>query len=209
MADRPQSTVRSRPGAERSALSLLELVVVFAVIALLMALLIPGLGATRERARRLICAGNLRQWGIALQYYRDDYADWLPKEGTHGPENIIKPGTWFNALPPYLSAPAYKDVEGVNEAIKEFPNMHVWICPSKNLTDAYKSDSGMNQFHYGMNQVLDGMGDGSDDSDTPNFPDVPDEHQLGYRFLKKPNTVFMFDIAPNSPSGSPRDVATE
>ncbi len=209
MAHRPQSTLRPLVGAARSAFSLLEVLLVIAVIALLMALLIPGLGAARERARRLICAGNLRQWGIAVQFYRDDNNDYLPQEGTYRSGGIFQPGRWYNELPPYLSVPAYKDVEGANEAIKEFPNMHVWICPSKNLTGAYKSDTGMNQFHYGMNQVLDGMGDDPDESETPDFLDMGAVHLPGHRFLKKPNTVFMFDIAPNSPNGSPRDVATQ
>jgi hypothetical protein len=76
----------------------------------------------------------------------------------------------------------------------------------------------MNQFHYGMNQVLDGMGTPDQPSpDTPDFPDKdsfagngPDELPLpGKVFAKHPNTVYLFDIAPNSPGGSPRQVATE
>ncbi len=141
-------------GAAR-ALSLPEVLVVCAVILFLLALLFPGLSATRERLRRLICANNLRQWGAALQYYRDDHNDYLPTEGSY--LDLDKPYAWFNVLPPYLGAPAYRDVDGVGDAIKEFPALHIWICPSKNLTNAYKSGSGKNQFHYGMSQVLDGM----------------------------------------------------
>ena len=88
--------------------------------------------------------------------------------------------------------------------------MHVWICPSKNLTNAHKSHSGKNQFHYGMNQVLDGMGSEDNPSrDTPDFPDHGAEPIRAQPFSKEPHTVFMFDICPNSPSGSPRDVATK
>ena len=201
-------TSRSRGGASRSANTLIEVLVVIAIIAFLVALLVPSLSNARERARRIICAGNLRQWGVALFQYREAYNDWLPKEGTYGPA-LFERGMWYNELPRYLNMPAYKDVEDVNVAIREFPNMHVWICPSKNLTDAYKSRSGKNQFHYGMNLVLDGVGDGSEDSDTPHFPDQGDVHQLGRWFGEQPNTVFLFDIAPNTPRGSPRDVATE
>lgn len=193
-------------GAAR-ALSLPEVLVVCAVILFLLALLFPGLSATRERLRRLICANNLRQWGAALQYYRDDHNDYLPTEGSY--LDLDKPYTWFNVLPPYLGAPAYRDVDGVGDAIKEFPAMHIWICPSKNLTDAYKSWSGKNQFHYGMNQVLDGMGSEDNPSrDTPDFPDRGADPIRAQQFSKQPHTVFMFDISPNSPAGTPRDVAT-
>ena len=194
-----------------------EVLVVCAIILFLLALLVPGLGHAKEQARRVQCANNLRQWGVALQYYRDENNDYIPMEGnmlldpTTHLSNLFKSGTWFNELPPYLDAPAYRDIEGVTKAIREFKNGNIWVCPSKNLTDAYKSFTGYNQFHYGMNQVLDGMGKGPKGShDTPGFPDPEKAEPLpGKVFAKKPNTVFLFDIAPNSPAGSPRDVATE
>ncbi len=197
------------------AVSMVEVLVVMSVLVLLTALLVPGLSSAKERARRVFCQNNLRQWGIALQCYRDEHNDYLPMEGTFGGTGVSGalslPGRWFNVLPPYIGAPAYKDIEGANVSIKEFPNIHVWICPSKQLTDSYKSDSGMNQFHYGMNQVLDGMGSASTNgsADTPGFPDPPKARpQPAKLFKKKPFTVFLFDIAPNLPRGSPRDVAT-
>lgn len=201
----------------RLAVSLSEVLIVCAIILFLLALLVPGLGHAKEQARRVQCANNLKQWGVALQFYRDDQGDYIPMEGntlkdpiTHL-SNLFKPGTWFNELPPYLDAPAYRDVEGVNKSIREFKNGNLWVCPSKDLTDAYKSTTGKNQFHYGMNQVLDGMGKGPKGSnDTPGFPEPEKVKPLpGKLFVKKPNTVFLFDIAPNSPAGSPRDVATE
>ncbi len=176
----------------------------------MLAMLFPGLSSARERSRRLVCANNLRQWGMALQYYRDEHNDYLPHEG-YGGDGSFKRGTWYNELPPYLGLPPYKDLDGANEAIRELPNIHVWICPSKNLTAAYKSESGKNQFHYGMNQVLDGLGDPPDGSrDTPGFPDErdPDRFVTGKMFNKRPQTVFMFDIFWNSPAGTPRNVAT-
>jgi len=195
----------------RLAISLSEVLVVCALILFLLALLVPGLGQAKEQARRVQCASNLKQWGVALQLYRDDHDDYIPMEGTTGTTGPFKPGTWFNELPPYLGMPAYRDVEGANKAIREFKNGHFWICPSKDLTDAYKSFTGMNQFHYGMNTVLDGMGPRPHGSaDAPGFPDPKEARPLPAKlFIKKPHTVFLFDIAPNLPRGSPRDVATE
>ncbi|MDO8632594.1 MAG: DUF1559 domain-containing protein [Phycisphaerales bacterium] len=194
---------------------MMEVLTVISILVFLLALLVPGLGAAREHARRVLCQNNLRQWGIALQCYRDEHSDYLPMEGTYGGTGVSGalslPGRWFNVLPPYIGAPAYRDVEGANVSIKEFPNLHVWICPSKSLTDVYKSGTGKNQFHYGMNQVLDGMGSFPNGStDTPGYPDPQKaKHLPAKMFQRRPFTVFLFDIAPNSPRGSPRDVATE
>ncbi len=193
----------------KPAVSLPEVLVVCALILFLLALLVPSLNSARERARRVVCANNQRQWGAALQYYRDEHGDYLPTEGTYLGNGIQRPGTWYNELPPYLGLPPYKDLEGANEAIRELPNIHVWICPSKNLTAAYKSGSGKNQFHYGMNQVLDGLGTEENPSrDTPDFLDLGAKSQPARMFKRHPNTVFMFDIYPNSPAGTPRSVAT-
>ena len=193
----------------RRGFSIIELLAAISIIALLMALLLPGLSQARERTRRVICASNLRQWGIALGFYRGDHKDFLPTEGTYLHHGIRRPGTWYNELPPYLGLPAYKDLEGANYRIKELPDMHVWICPAKNRTRAYKSDSGKNQFHYGMNCVLDGMGPYPHGSvDTPGFPDQGSSPIRANRFREKPHTVFMFDIGDNMMFGSPRDVAT-
>ncbi len=200
----------SRRVARRPAVSIVEVLVVIGILLLLMAMLLPSLSAARERARRLMCMNNLHQWGIAAQCYRDDFYGYLPVEGTYLHGGITKRGTWFNELPPYLGLPSYKDLEGANDEIRELPNMHLWICPSKNLSDAFQSDSGKNQFHYGMNQVLDGLGKEDRPSrDAPDFPDAgPDKPPHAKTFLRYPKTVFMFDISPNSMAGTARDVAT-
>lgn len=187
----------------RLAVSLLELLVVCAIILFLLALLVPGLGHAKEQARRVQCANNLRQWGVALQYYRDDHGDYLPTEGTFLQPS--KPYTWFNVLPPYLNAPPYGEVERMGKFIKDFPELHVWICPSKNLSELYKSGTGKNQFHYGMNEVLDGMNSAL----TPDFPDQGVLPIRGRLFSKKPHTFFMFDIYSNQSLAHPKGVATK
>jgi prepilin-type processing-associated H-X9-DG protein len=187
----------------RSAVSLVELLVVCAIILFLLAMLVPGLWHAKEQARRVQCSNNLRQWGVALQYYRDDHSDYLPTEGT-----FLQPGkpyTWFNVLPPYLNAPPYGEVERTGKLIKDFPELHVWICPSKNLSGLYKSGTGYNQFHYAMNEVLDGM-------NSLLTPDFPDQGELPIRatpFRNKPRTVFMFDVYSNQSLAHPKGVATK
>ena len=62
--------------AERRAFTLIELLVCLAVIAVLIGLLIPGLSAAREAARRTVCMSNQRQMVLAWQVYADTYRDY-------------------------------------------------------------------------------------------------------------------------------------
>ncbi|MFN9972479.1 MAG: type II secretion system protein, partial [Phycisphaerae bacterium] len=63
----PQSRLRVR-----SAFTLIELLIVIAIIALLIGLALPSLVGARQTARSVICQSNLRQIGIATQGYLDN-----------------------------------------------------------------------------------------------------------------------------------------
>jgi len=57
---------------------LVELLVVVAIVAVLAALILPALASAREASRRTTCLANLRQVGIAVHVYADDYGGRIP-----------------------------------------------------------------------------------------------------------------------------------
>jgi prepilin-type N-terminal cleavage/methylation domain-containing protein/prepilin-type processing-associated H-X9-DG protein len=65
---------------KKSAFTLIELLVVIAIIALLMAALVPALGAARKHARSVACQSNLKQWGATLALYTEDHQGRLPTD---------------------------------------------------------------------------------------------------------------------------------
>lgn len=65
---------------EARAFTLIELLVVIGIIALLVGLLLPSLGAARQSARVVACGSRLQQLGVALTGYLNDFPDRMPQK---------------------------------------------------------------------------------------------------------------------------------
>jgi prepilin-type N-terminal cleavage/methylation domain-containing protein/prepilin-type processing-associated H-X9-DG protein len=83
----------------RSAFTLIELLVVIAIIAILAAILFPVFAKAREKARQTSCASNLKQLGLGLLQYAQDYDELLPRGYTSPPSR-----DWFSDCTPYLKS---------------------------------------------------------------------------------------------------------
>jgi len=87
--------------------TLIELLVVIAIISILAAILFPVFARAREQARKASCMSNLKQIGLAVMMYAEDYDETYPMAsmGYTG-------GAYFDVLQPYIK------------------NEQVWICPT-------------------------------------------------------------------------------
>lgn len=70
--------LKPEPIRRAFAFSLVELLVVIALIAILAALLLPALSQAKERGKRAACVSNLRQIGLATQLYADETKSYPP-----------------------------------------------------------------------------------------------------------------------------------
>ena len=75
----------------RTGFTLVELLVVISIIAILMALLLPAVQATRASGRKTQCANNLHQIGIAYNNFQSKY-----------PNKRVQAGSWMGSLRPFM-----------------------------------------------------------------------------------------------------------
>ena len=153
--------------------TLIELLVVIAIIAILAAMLLPVLAKAQEKACRVSCESNLRQWGLALTMYLDDNKIFpLAKipNGTPGAPsgyNEDNPGwsaliafhtagqgddVWYNALPSYAGGqPLWQIAQAYNTT--NFVNAKkIFNCPTAGeLPSDFASNPDRIVFNYGMN----------------------------------------------------------
>src|SRR5688500_5557706 len=153
----------------RTAFTLVELLVVIAIIGVLVAILLPGIQAAREAARRSGCSANLMQLGMAVHGYESAHGV-LPSGVTNpaGPIRNQAVGqhiSWLVRLLPYLEEEvAYRHIDleaGVyhrsNRAVRSL-SIGVFTCPSDQIWGTATSYAGC---HHDVEAPIDADNNGA------------------------------------------------
>ncbi len=140
---RSQQRNRTEPARIDRAFTLIELMVVVSIIAVLISILLPSLGAAREQAKIVKCAAQMRQLGVAARYYAADQGGWLP--GQYSPWDYSVRGDpsaafplWAEVMAPYLGGEkqTVAGTHGVRGDVRDCPlsqmfaKMPLLQCPS-------------------------------------------------------------------------------
>lgn len=119
----------------RNGFTLIELLVVIAIIAILASILFPVFAKAREKARETACKSNLRQLGLSIRMYADDWDGSMPIA---------------NAQPSLDGAPGLVDV--IDPYVK---NTQIYRCPS-DRDNKYRTEK--TSYNYGSGWFNVGMG---------------------------------------------------
>jgi len=136
----------------KRAFTLIELLIVIAIIAILASLLLPAVTKVKAKSKQISCVNNLHQFGIALHTYAQDNDDYFPPEGTG--TSLNSETGWYIALPRVMNIPTYNEMPWRTNAAAPLTRTPL-LCPANT-----RRSNGNNLFHYCLNEHLDGTGTG-------------------------------------------------
>lgn len=127
----------------RKSFTLVELLVVVAVIAILAGILLPALAKARTTAVRIKCIGNQKQLGLIFNQYADVYNEWLParwvSENYSGNYHGLYGYSWIDLL-------SYA-------GLVKYENFQVRINP-KNILSCPAASTGIASTNFGLNTTM-------------------------------------------------------
>jgi prepilin-type N-terminal cleavage/methylation domain-containing protein len=136
----------------RRAFTLIELLVVIAIIAVLIALLLPAVQQAREAARRTQCKNHLKQLGLAMHNYHDNYGGFPMGKNTTSATAPTNFSTHPRILPFIDRAALFQSIDfnvahsHANNTMARFANVPAFRCPSD--VDALPGTLGAKNNYY-------------------------------------------------------------
>lgn len=151
----------------RNAFTLVELLVVISIIALLLAILMPSLNRARKIAQSVVCSSNMKNIGLAIMTYTEDYDQHYPLLGSRTSTGKLPNWDGGYPAPPYWDArimrymyPEY-DVDirmNMQIVLKDYGKMFkIWSCPGISSDPEYRT-------------IYKNISDGQDSRATNYFP---------------------------------------
>ncbi|HOA74207.1 MAG TPA: prepilin-type N-terminal cleavage/methylation domain-containing protein [Phycisphaerae bacterium] len=133
--------------------TLIEVLVVVAIIVLLVSILLPSLSTARKRARGSVCLSNMRQLGVASHMYANVWKGVLVDYGLAHDDHVHESEDESEA----------ESTTWVNSLRREYGNKLVTRCPeddSPYWTQPYPDTEEKRRVSYGVNEYLTGRIDG-------------------------------------------------